>query len=171
MTSRNSSSSFRWGGLALLVIGVFGAIIIYKQCARTQGPIPSVQSTEADKSIAEDSTEAMPTPAAVAVAAAAAAASTNPPGIDSDRTVATSRPQVDWESLIERTPEAVLQQLKGSEPKDDSEAQRLSVYEVRALTKLQRMGEARARSEAYFERWPSGPDIVYLQRLTGAHPR
>jgi len=171
MTSRNSSASFRWVGLALLVMGAFGAVFVYKQCARTESPITSVQSTEADKAIAEDSAEAVPKLAAVAVAAAAAAASTNPAGVGSKRTMATSRPRVDWESLIERTPEAALQQLKGSAPKDDAEAQRLSVYEVRALTKLQRMGEARARAEAYFERWPSGPDIVYLQSLTGAHPR
>jgi hypothetical protein len=73
--------------------------------------------------------------------------------------------------LIERTPEAALQQLKVVVPGDEPEAQRFGVYEVRALTKLQRMGEAHARAEAYFERWPTGPDIVYLQGLTGAHPR
>jgi hypothetical protein len=169
MTSRDSSSAFRWVGLALLVIGVFGAVIAYKQCARAQGQFARAQSSLVDNSIMEDSVESAPTRSTELVAPAAASAS--PSGVSSARTAATARPEIDWESLVERTPEAALQQLKVGVPRDDVEAQRFSVYEVRALTKLQRMGEARARAEAYFERWPSGPDIVYLQSLTGAHPR
>ena len=171
MTSRNSSSSFRWVGLALLVVGVFGAVI-YRQCASTRHPLANVQSPAADESIEEHSLESAPMRSAAAAAAEAssipAAASA---GVDSVRAAAATRPEIDWENLVEKTPEAALQQLKIARPRGDSEAQRFSVYEVRALTKLQRMGEARARAEAYFEHWPSGPDIVYLQGLTGAHPR
>jgi hypothetical protein len=168
MTTKDSPSSFPLVGLALLVIGVFGAIVAYRQCDGSQNRFVSVQSPRADRSSAEDSAE--PAPGDLAAAAPAVAANTVSAGAGSPRSAASAAPTIEWESLVERAPEAALQRLKASVPRDDSEAQRYGVYEVRALTKLQRIGEARAKAETYFERWPSGPDIVYLQGLTGAHP-
>ncbi len=167
MTAKDAPASLQWVGLALLVIGVFGAIIVHKQCASTQGRSGRMTSTSADAMIMEGSTEATPMRTSeVAVAPANAMVAIN----GCARATPTAPPAIDWETLIERTPETALQLLKTSSPRDDTEAQRYRVYEVRALTKLQRMGDARALAEAYFERWPSGPDITFLQSLTGAHP-
>jgi hypothetical protein len=169
MTARDSSSSLQLFGLALLVMGVCGAGIAYKQCASTQRQISSVQSEVVDEPLEAASMEAALTrPSNVVIVSSSKAI---PTGVSSAPSLATARPEIDWEDLVGQKPEAALQQLKLGVPRDEVEAQRFSVYEVRALTKLQRMGEARARAETYFERWPSGPDVVFLQSLTGAHPR
>jgi hypothetical protein len=168
MTSRDSSSRSHRVGLALLVIGVLAAVVAYKRCDSAQRPVTRAQSTTADKSILEDSVESAKTQSTELVVPAAMSAS--PSGVGSARTATPTRPETDWESLVERTPELALRRLKTAVPRGEPEAQHFTVFEVRALTQLQRMGEARARAEAYFERWPSGPDIVYLQSLTGAHP-
>lgn len=68
-------------------------------------------------------------------------------------------------------PEEVARTIVGALPQGEREAQRLQVLEVEALVRSGRVGSARARAAAYFERWPGGPDTAALETLTGAHPR
>ena len=56
-------------------------------------------------------------------------------------------------------------------PRNEREAQRLWVIEVRALVAQARLGAARDRARDYFERWPNGPDTATLVALTGVQPQ
>jgi hypothetical protein len=64
------------------------------------------------------------------------------------------------------TPPA-LSALAGS----DSDPERALAAEVRSLVAAGRIGKARSRANAYYERFPAGPSTAELERLTGAHPR
>jgi hypothetical protein len=77
----------------------------------------------------------------------------------------------DVEGLLERDPEAALAGLARVSPATTFEAQRQKLLEVRALVRLRRIGSARTQAGVYYERWPDGPDIAELVRLTGRHPR
>ncbi len=74
------------------------------------------------------------------------------------------------EALVAKDPAAALLGFDTRTAKNDAEAERLAVIEVKALVGIGRMGPARARAAAYYERWPDGPDIAELERLTGQHP-
>jgi hypothetical protein len=52
----------------------------------------------------------------------------------------------------------------------DVDAERALALEVRSLVASGQIGKARARANAYYARFPSGPAALELQRLTGAHP-
>lgn len=67
-------------------------------------------------------------------------------------------------------PEDTLHAIAGLLPHDERDAQRLNALEVRALVEQGRLTEAKGRAQDYFDRWPNGPDIPTLERLTGVHP-
>jgi hypothetical protein len=48
--------------------------------------------------------------------------------------------------------------------------ERASYAEIQALVRAGRIGAARARANAYYERFPTGPASADIERLTGAHP-
>jgi hypothetical protein len=54
---------------------------------------------------------------------------------------------------------------------DAVESERTQAAAVRALVAGGQIGKARARANAYYERFPHGPSTAELERLTGAHPR
>ena len=60
--------------------------------------------------------------------------------------------------------------LDATEVRDDAEAQREKVEQVRELVRLGRIGEARTEAGRYYQRWPDGPDVASLEQLTGLHP-
>ena len=74
------------------------------------------------------------------------------------------------EKLVSRDPELALARISATTPTSDADAQRLKVLEVRALVALRRIGSARSQAAAYYSRWPDGPDVALLERLTGRHP-
>jgi hypothetical protein len=51
------------------------------------------------------------------------------------------------------------------------ESERALAAEIRAFVESGQIGKARARANAYYERFPHGPSTAELERLTGAHPR
>jgi hypothetical protein len=53
----------------------------------------------------------------------------------------------------------------------DAESERLLAAEIRLLVAAGQIGRARARANAYYERFPHGASVAELGRLTGAHPR
>ena len=75
------------------------------------------------------------------------------------------------EPLVTSDPEAALIALRELSPRDESEAQRQKVLEIRALVGLQRIGSARTQARVYYDRWPNGPHTAALERLTGRHPQ
>lgn len=50
------------------------------------------------------------------------------------------------------------------------DAERAAVLEIRSLVADGRIGAARSRASAYYERFPNGPATTEIARLTGAHP-
>lgn len=159
-----------WIAGLLFAAGIIAAISVYRQ---QSSPPPQPSAAEEDRieeSLNQVLSDASPGRSTAAPAAAKTPGSTLP-AADSARAAVATAAEIDWEHLVARTPETALSQLQRAVPKDEAEAQRFSVYEVRALANLQRMGEAHAKAEAYFERWPAGPDLAFLGSLTGAHPK
>jgi len=57
-----------------------------------------------------------------------------------------------------------------STPSSPHDAEPAAVLEIRSLVADGRIGAARSRASAYYERFPNGPATAEIERLTGAHP-
>jgi len=51
-----------------------------------------------------------------------------------------------------------------------ADAENAAASEIRSLVTDGRIGAARSRANAYYERFPNGPARAEIERLTGAHP-
>ena len=115
--------------------------------------------------------------AATSTNAAASASSGTvpaPPAVQLPSRAATlPNAERDWDEyvrLAKSDPDAARVWLSISPPANAREAQRMKVQEIHAWVRAERVGTARAKAAEYYEKWPDGPDIAELERLTGAHP-
>jgi predicted lipid-binding transport protein (Tim44 family) len=160
---------------ALLGAALIGALVLWFAAKRpdperrapvpppaTPAPSPVVRAPEIELERPVQAEPAAPVgPAAAAPVAPAVA----------EQPAATAKlDQSEMDQLLVQDPSAALAKVMAATPADDAEAQRLRLLEVRALVALKEISSARAQAQDYYQRWPDGPDVAYLERLTGLHP-
>jgi hypothetical protein len=67
--------------------------------------------------------------------------------------------------------EAVPEAANAAAPPRVRTADQLALEEMRALVRQNRISQARARAESFYQDYPASPYAGDVERLTGVHPR